>query len=777
MTALSDHESIHPRFEPLPYLALAAIAGRLLAARAALRLPGLLLLLLAGIFAWIRLAPVTRAWARWLVPLAAVVTASVTLCAFLPAENQAVRMDGTVANLTGRIVSAETGSFGTRAVLRQAGGVRLRLLCDPVLEAGCHVSVRAYLAKPDGARNPGGFDNAAYLASQAIFLEAHALADPPLIVTRTAPVRVLARWIDRVRAAVRQALSRLLAPEQSSLMAALLVGDTDGLSEAQRFDFTQSGLAHLTAVSGLHLVTLLRALDLLLGRFPLRYKARAVFQLLFLFFFGCLTGWRVSVTRAIVMTGAQLAGKLLLRPTSPPCLLALSLLVLTCCQPYAVLGSAFWMSAAATAALIFLAEPLAVRLNRFLPRFPARLLATGLSTQLATLPWSLALSHSVQLASLPVNALAIPLAGGALCLGLALLPLGLIGPPAAAAAAGRPLGLILSLLRELAGWTARLRAGRLYSGWFNPCLLLAVLALTLCLWPAWRRVALKAFLVLLVAGLAWQGVAWLNRPPVQVWFFDVGQGDAILVRSRRGTLLIDGGKPGQGTRTLIPALNALGIARVRLAAVTHGDQDHAGGLAELAEYNCLETLLIGQGLYADSTRQVAEAPALAALLDGARRAVQTVAWHDTIALDRDARFRVLAPPDNREIQDEARRDSNAWSMILEGDLAGSRFLFTGDCTPAGERRLNETGWPRADVLKVAHHGAALTTGQAMLKQTRPAAAVISVGVNNYGHPDPGVLERLADQGCLVFSTRTCGAIRFDCRPNQLTVRTMAGGQP
>ena len=150
MTALTDHETIHPRFEPLPYLALAAIAGRLLAARAALRLPGLLLLL-AGSFAWIRLAPVTRAWARWLVPLAAAVTASVTLCAFLPAENQAVRLDGTVANLTGQIVSAETGSFGTRAVLRQAGGVRLRLLCDAVLEAGCHVSTRAYLAKPDAS--------------------------------------------------------------------------------------------------------------------------------------------------------------------------------------------------------------------------------------------------------------------------------------------------------------------------------------------------------------------------------------------------------------------------------------------------------------------------------------------------------------------------------------------------------------------------------------------------------------------------------------------------
>jgi hypothetical protein len=110
-------------------------------------------------------------------------------------------------------------------------------------------------------------------------------------------------------------------------------------------------------------------------------------------------------------------------------------------------------------------------------------LATGLSTQLATLPWSLALSHSVHLAALPVNALASPLAGGALCLGLALLPLGLIGPPAAAAAAGRPLGLILSLLRDLAGWTARLRLGRLYSGWLNPCLLLAGLVLALCLWP------------------------------------------------------------------------------------------------------------------------------------------------------------------------------------------------------------------------------------------------------------------------------------------------------
>lgn len=777
MSAAANPEPVHNLFEPLPWLALAAIAGRLLAARATLRLPGLLLLA-AGAWFWIRLAPVTRAWARWVVPLTALVASGITLAGFLPAECQAGQLDGTAVALSGRIIAAESGAYGTRAVLRQPGGIRVQLFCDPVLAAGCQISVTARLERPAGARNPGGFDNAAYLASQGIFLQAYALADPPLAVIRDAPDRPLAHGLDRVRAAVRRALARLLAPEQAALMAALLVGDTDGLSEAQRFDFAQSGLAHLTAVSGLHLTMLLQPLVLLLGRLPLCYRARGIVQMIFLGFFGCLTGWRVSVTRAIVMTVAQLAGKLMLRPTSPPCLLALALLVLTCCQPFAVLGSAFWMSAAATAALIFLAEPLAARLGRLLPPALARLLAVGLATQLATLPWNLALNHAFQLASLPVNGLAMPLAGGALCLGLALLPLGWIGLPAVAAAAGRPLALLLTGLGELAAWTARLRAGRLYSGWLNPCLLLAILLLALGLWPAWRRLALKASLVLLLAGLAWQGIAWLVRPPVQVWFFDVGQGDAILIRARQGgALLIDGGKPGQGTKTLIPALNALGIARVRLSVVTHGDQDHAGGLAELAEYGCLDTLLIGQGLFADAASQAAAAPALAALLEaGARRhlTVQTVAVRDTIALGCAAKLQVLAPPDDPAVRTEARRDGNAWSLILQAELAGSRFLFTGDCTPAGERRLNASGWPQADVLKVAHHGAALTTGTAMLEQVRPAAAVISVGSNSYGHPDPRVLKRLADQGCLVLSTRTVGAVRFDCRSGQLTVRAMNG---
>ena len=143
---------------------------------------------------------------------------------------------------------------------------------------------------------------------------------------------------------------------------------------------------------------------------------------------------------------------------------------------------------------------------------------------------------------------------------------------------------------------------------------------------------------------------------------------------------------------------------------------------------------------------------------------------DTIGFG-DLEMEVLWPPaDAAAVTDD---DPNSHSIVGLLEWRRFRMLLTGDAE-AGMAPLDPGP---LDVLKVAHHGAALTTGQAMIEQARPAAAVISVGVNNYGHPDPGVLERLADQGCLVFSTRTCGAIRFDCRSNQLTVRTMAGGQP
>ncbi|MDW7656575.1 MAG: MBL fold metallo-hydrolase, partial [Bacillota bacterium] len=280
-------------------------------------------------------------------------------------------------------------------------------------------------------------------------------------------------------------------------------------------------------------------------------------------------------------------------------------------------------------------------------------------------------------------------------------------------------------------------------------------------------------------GSGWQLASYLLEPPVSVWFFDVGQGDAILFMDRQGrSVLIDGGRTGQGFSVLIPALDALGINQVDLVIATHAHDDHIGGLIELADYGRIRQLVMTRGLY-DAIQNLgsdaldAESGGLAELIRLASDAgygVRTVAAHDTMALGETIFLTVLAPPDDPLINPEAIVDGNAWSLLLLAEVSGQSLLLTADCTADAEMRLVEQqAWPQADVLKVAHHGSAYTTQAAMLAQVRPKVAVISVGANWYGHPADTVLERLQDSGCPVFRTDESGAVHIRFSSDRLDI--------
>lgn len=735
---------------------------------------------------------------RALLPFLLLLSGTWFLARYLPASRQAGQQAGTAFLLTGSVRSVTTTEWGCHAVVRQNGGSLIYLNCSQMLEPGSRISVRVLAERPAGRRNPGGFDESAWLLSQGILLKAEPIKGSAVLVTRQ-PCRLsLLFWITRIRLALRAALARLLPARSADLLAALLLGDKSGLSTADRLDFSQAGLVHLTAVSGMHLSCLLQPLNRLLRRCRLRSASRYRLMLAFLIFFGFLTGWRVSIFRAAVMAAAPLAGKQLLRRTEPFYSLVIALLLLILVNPFAVLDSGFWMTFSATAAVIRLAGPMADRLQRLLPQIPGGLLSAVslvVSAQLATAPFVLGTGGSLSLAGMAVNVPAGALTGLILWFGLALLPLGLLGVwlPAVSSLLlflARPLDYLLNLLRCLAGWTARIRPGRIYGCQLN--LIWAAALLLLAIWCLCRfgilpkmkilpgRLALL-IVCLFLAGSVWQLAAFWLAPPVSVWFFDVGQGDAILIRDRQGrSVLIDGGRTGQGLSVLVQALDALGVNQVDLAIATHADDDHIGGLAELADYGRIRRLVLTGGLLdalqgADRDETDAEYGGLATLIrlvSAAGYGVRSVAAHDTMALGGNIKLTVLAPPDDLRISREAITDGNAWSLLLLADLAGRSLLLTADCTAAAEQRLvDQLAWPQADVLKVAHHGSAQTTQTAMLAQVRPVIAVISVGTNWYGHPADAVLERLQGQGCPVFRTDESGAVCIGFSAERLIIRT------
>jgi competence protein ComEC len=286
---------------------------------------------------------------------------------------------------------------------------------------------------------------------------------------------------------------------------------------------------------------------------------------------------------------------------------------------------------------------------------------------------------------------------------------------------------------------------------------LALLSLALVLHGRLRP--WRSALVVLTAMLATALVPPAAAAP-EVVFLDVGQGDATLLRlPGRVEVLIDGGgspfgEDDVGARVVLPALRALGVRALDVVVATHADLDHVEGLVSVLQSMPVGTLVTGPP---DPQRPIdARLRALARergiALHRARRGERWLfgggRWH--------AELSVLNPGERSA--GNANDDSVALLLRYGGT---PQALFLGDASSAVEERL---ALPRVPVLKVAHHGSGRSTGEALLRATGPRAAIVSVGRNGYGHPDPAVLQRLERHGVAVYSTLREGALRVALTP-------------
>jgi competence protein ComEC len=241
--------------------------------------------------------------------------------------------------------------------------------------------------------------------------------------------------------------------------------------------------------------------------------------------------------------------------------------------------------------------------------------------------------------------------------------------------------------------------------------------------------------------------------------FDVGQGDALLLRDARAAVLVDGGgwrRGDLGGRVLLPALLGAGVARLDAAVVTHPDVDHCRGLADLASYLPIGEVWIAAGWQTDPC--VSEL--VAAAIPGRPSRLRVLADGDAVSVG-GWRFAVLHPPPPESAgRLRLARTDNDRSLVLAASALGRRVLLTGDVEAAAERRLLRVrgGELPAFALKVAHHGSRSSTGGRFLAAVAPRLAVVSAGRrNSYGHPSPVVLDRLAGAGAVVLRTDRQGA--------------------
>jgi competence protein ComEC len=585
-----------------------------------------------------------------------------------------------------------------------------------------------------------------------------------VLVVRAGHAVTLARaptGVVAVSAQLRHALARAtrgLPQPGAGLIPGLAVGDTGGVSVELDSQMKASSLSHLTAVSGANCAIVV---GLAFGAAALcgaRRSVRVGVGMLALGGFVLLVTPEPSVVRAAAMAAIAMLGVLLGRRGAGLSLLCAAVVVCVVADPWLAASMGFALSVVATAALLTLAAPLTRGLSRRLPRALALALAVPLAAQLACGPLLIVINPTVPLYGVIANLLAAPAAPVATVLGLA-------------ACLAAPIPLLASGLVALtwvpAAWIAAVAATSVdlpasavpwIEGWPGAVLLAVVGAAigVLILPPGHRRGqravrAASALLMAVVLGVGGGSAALraavgpLTLPGTwAIAACDVGQGDALLVRSASAVALIDTG-PDPGA--LRACLGRFGIERIDILVLTHYDLDHVGGVD--AVIGRADIVLHGPPASAADRRT------LARLAGGGAQVVD--AWAGTAGRLGGATWTVLWPREGDRVFTSGNQAGVVWD-VRGGGVPASLFLADLDATSQrallGTRALR----PPYSVVKVAHHGSADQSPQ-LYRAAAGAVALISVGLgNDYGHPREKTLTFLRADGYVIARTDHSGVV-------------------
>lgn len=606
-----------------------------------------------------------------------------------------------------------------------------------------------------GARNPGSFDYAAHLRRRGVsgLLRVHSYeVTPGLSMSRR----------------LKRGVTAGLPPEPAALMAAITLGVRDELGEL-REPFGAAGLAHLLALSGLHVGVLLVAIERAVKRTG-RY--RPLILLVASGAFVWLVGPAPSVIRAVTMALAALLSRAYGAGRLQP-LTALSLAatggLLT--APQMIGDLSFQLSYLSVLGMLLFLPAWLKRLKLTVQSGRANLprswsatrqllmggMAVSVAAQLPTLSLVASEFGLVPLLSPVVNVLAVPLAGLLVPLGFLAGLVGLVGELPA-----QLVNLITGPLAALLIGIARVGAKLPNYPWHEIDWLghaLWGVTTTVLALHARGRFCLKRTAAVLLAALLASLAGPVKEGPPDVWVLDVGQGDAVLIRlgGGNGVLIDGGGAPftgfDVGGRVVLPALQALGVTRLAAVVATHPDADHVDGLLSVLGALPVGLLLTGP--------EDAGAP-----LDAQLRAAAAQQGVPVHVARRGERLSVAGSGVSFDVLNPGARwvdstNERSVALLLRYERE-PRALFLGDLGVSTERELLV---PPVDLLMVAHHGSRGSTGERLVRAALSKAgatvyAVISVGVNNYGHPTPEVVERLQLAGACVLVTREHGAVRY-----------------
>lgn len=649
-------------------------------------------------------------------------------------------------------------------------------------DLGDRLTLRGQLQRPSPARNPGAFDYRAYLELESIHFLLALRRPEQVVAGEKHPGPWLFEWVVLpVRHAVEESITRNLSGGPAGLLLGVLLGEKHALPDELRQDFRLTGLTHALVVSGLNvaLVVLFFLTAFKLCRIPERLALLLTLGAVALF--ALVTGLQAPVVRAGLMAGALLLGRLWQRPGEVYNGLGLAALIILGWQPASLLSLSFQLSFVATLSLVALSRPIAAffpaawRTHPWAGEWVLLPLCACLAAQAGTAPLLAWHFNQFSPISLLANLVVLPLLNLALALGMLTALTGWCLPLVATAFNGSNY-LVLELAIHLVDLFAGMPYASVSLARPGPVALVCWVLLCFCLAfarrPAARRIALYTALV-------WGNTAvWaprLRTPQLEVFFLDVGQGDAALVRLPDGrALLIDGGERSpdfdQGERVILPVLRHLGIDRLEAVVASHPHNDHIGGLIAV-----LEGVEVGHYLDNGQDCDTWTARRLRELVREKGIDYRALAAGDSLALG--VVGGLVLHPGAGFVSGSGQEPAggfNNGSVVLRLSYGEVDLLFAGDAEDDAEAAL--LGWGerlRCEVLKVPHHGSPTSSDSAFVAAVRPQVAVVSVGQHNkFHHPSPKVMARYEQQGVQVLRTDQRGAVVLRTDGRNLEWRTL-----
>jgi competence protein ComEC len=659
----------------------------------------------------------------------------------------AATMNGVAVSVPARIALGWYRGFGDEAALD-----------DPRadLRAGQRWQLPVRLKQPHGTINPHGFDAELWWFEQGLRATGYVR-----VAQGGAPARRLAdTWahpVEQLRQTIRDAIYRRVAdPRAAGVLAALVVGDQAAIEREDWDLFRQTGIAHLVSISGVHVTMFAWLAGLAIGwgwrrsgRLMLALPAPTAARLggvVIATGYALLAGWGIPAVRTVLMLacGALMRSFALRWPWL--LVLLLAAVAVTMFDPWALLQPGFWLSFAAVG-LLMASQPVGAP-GADAPAAPSRWhgrLAGALGGHLraqavATLglaPLSLVFFQQVSVVGFVANLVAIPLVT------LAITPLALAGTlvPALWTVASALVQALVALLAALAVWPIAVWTAPTAPPW---AVALGLVGALIGVAPLpWR---LRALALPLAAPLLLPPLDLPAAGRFELVAADIGQGTAVLVRTRAHLLVYDAGPQygldsDAGERVLVPLLRARGERQVDMLVLSHRDNDHVGGAASLLA--ALPVRALRSSLADDHPLRARGVP------HERCAAGQRWTWDGV-------RFEILHPAPGA-----AAAKANALSCVLRvEDAQGRAALVTADIEAAQESALiaREGSALASTILLVPHHGSRTSSTPAFIDAVAPRWAVVQAGYRSrFGHPAPEVVARYEQRGIELVRSDRCGA--------------------